>query len=463
MATLAHSQSKRQLSHAVTSSSSKSKFPSAYWIAFLVALVLCWSPSKLLAYFAPWIGILVMLLFTRSKQILIRLLLIFTIWMIILPIYAIITPGFVWHSALLSLFTYGTFIFVLTIPTKPLADKSLFDKILVTARWVLLFESIWGIVQGLVSFERSGTFDLSNGDSVAGTIRPFTTTPDFSNAMFAVNIAILLLLLFPSLIQENKGRLPFMLGCLALILASVVHVLIFLAISLLITTLIFHPSFPKYRYGIFLITILVIGTFWTFVFLPRNLSTLGAFVEQTINRETPRARVVESILNDAVYRYPWLVFIGVGPGQFSSRAGLIGTGMYFGGPANPLQIPLLPTGMSEVFERYVIDIWLQMSFSSNPNDTSSTYKPFFSWLSIFVEGGILAVLIALSVLMRLIWMIRATANQPSHRLRSIALASGIMFIAMLGAQENYWEVSQAIFVGVMMLQVCYSVLRYTRS
>jgi len=462
MATLAHSQSKRQLSHAVTSSSSKSKFPSAYWIAFLVALVLCWSPSKLLAYFAPWIGILVMLLFTRSKQILIRLLLIFTIWMIILPIYAIITPGFVWHSALLSLFTYGTFIFVLTIPTKPLADKSLFDKILVTARWVLLFESIWGIVQGVVGFMRSGTFDRGNGDVVTGTIRlSFDNANDFSNPMFATNIVLLITFLVPSSLQENKSKLLLILGCIALVLASVVHAIVYPVISLLVTILIFSPTFMyKYSRGamvIILILSFILVSFFTLA--PHNFSRLIPYVQRVfIDRDNSRSQVVENIITEGIYRYPWLAFIGIGPGQFSSRAGLIGTGLYFGGPITPTPIPFLPQGMSEPFERYVIDLWIEAV--TNPANASSTFQPFFSWLSIFVEGGMLLTGFVFLTIIGLFWRVWRNSRPVSFRLHGMMLCTSILFILMIGLQENYWEVPQAIFVGAMLIKVSYSYLCY---
>jgi hypothetical protein len=36
---------------------------------------------------------------------------------------------------------------------------------------------------------------------------------------------------------------------------------------------------------------------------------------------------------------------------------------------------------------------------------------------------------------------------------AVAAGAGLIFLLLLGLQENYWEVPQAIFVGVLLNQV----------
>lgn len=438
-----------------------SVYARAYFYVFLLGMVLCWSPSKPLAYLAPWLGIGLFLLLTRSQRVLARVLLILLIWAAPLPLYALLTPGFVLHSAMLTLLTYGTFIFLFAIPTKPLANPRLSERMLTVARWVLLFEASWGILQGLASASRTGTFDGATGDAVAGTIRPFTVYPDFSNAMFATNVALLLLCLFPSFVQERKGKLPVLLGSIALILASVLHVLLLLAISVAVAFVLYYPGFFKRKAGLFSLFGLSVLALLAVVLLSNNFATVNSFARQTIAGETPRSQTVSRVVTEATVQYPWLSLIGIGPGQFSSRAGLIGTGMYFGGPENPKPIPLLPQGMSTPFEEYVLDTWLRMALNPTINDTSSTYKPFFSWLSIYVEWGLIGVLLALGITGNLLWRVWRRRSYSSQRLQSAMISAGIMFIFLLGIQENYWEVSQAIFVGTVLLKMQYATLRCT--
>jgi hypothetical protein len=43
---------------------------------------------------------------------------------------------------------------------------------------------------------------------------------------------------------------------------------------------------------------------------------------------------------------------------------------------------------------------------------------------------------------------------------AISVGTGSVFLLLLGFQENYWEVSQAIFVGCMLLKVLYANVVY---
>ena len=59
--------------------------------------------------------------------------------------------------------------------------------------------------------------------------------------MFATNIGFSLLALWPAAVLSRKGRGTITLGALALILASVVHILIFLTVALGLSIVYFRP------------------------------------------------------------------------------------------------------------------------------------------------------------------------------------------------------------------------------
>lgn len=443
------------------------RYNRAYFYAFIIVLLLCWSPSKLLGYLAPWLALGWFLLATRSHRTLRNSIVLFSLWFGLTLVHALLTPGFVAHSAILSFITYGAFFFIAAIPTKFIvADGRTMRQTLAVARWIVLFQGSWAVSQAILAASRTGTFDGATGDAVAGTIRPLGFSPDLSNPIFAINMALLLVFLLPSLVLERKGLVPVVLGTVSLIMASVVHVLLLLGISLVLAFIIYSPSFFRQKRGI----ITTVG-FVTMVLLASNLlshnfSTARNFARYTLDGRTPRAQVILRAVDEMPGAYPWMPIIGLGPGQFSSRAGLIGTGLYFGTPLNPTPIPLLPTDMSIPFEKYVSDLWFSLFFDSSGNaihsmdNTSSTVKPYFSWLSMYTEFGLLgfAMVVILSgwVLLR----VRRRVRTPAQRLTAVSFGTGLIFIFLIGIQENYWEVPQAILVGITLLKVQYANLIY---
>jgi hypothetical protein len=191
-----------------------------------------------------------------------------------------------------------------------------------------------------------------------------------------------------------------------------------------------------------------------------NFARIIPFTTYTLELQTPRSQVVYRVMTDMPAEYPWMPLIGIGSGQFSSRAGLIGSGMYFGGPAHPLPLPLIEGAMSKPFRDYVLPLWLRMAFQPQVNDSSAIYKPFLSWLSVYVEWGAIGVMLLLGMIIRLLWQLKRYTQIRALRLQAFAIAAGILFIFLSGATENYWEVSQALLVGLMLLKVQYANLRY---
>ena len=392
---------------------------------------------------------------TRDALILRNLFLWLGIWVTAILIHFPLTKGFALHSAALSMVTYSAFAFVAVIPVRYLNNPSLLDKMLSIIRWGVVIEGLWGITQALNGVLVNGRFDVANGDRVEGTIHP-ALAPElsFSNPMFAVNMALLLLALLPSLVIYKQGRLAFLIGVLALIFASVMHVLILLVVAFLTALLFFYPAILRRRTGCLLVAGFLVASFGAYNLLSTNFGTISSFARATLRAETPRALVLLRVIEEMPDENPTMPFIGLGPGQFSSRAGLIGTGLYFGGPQNPRPLPLLPSGMSEAFAYNVYDLWV--TYAHRPGFKSSTVMPFFSWLSVYAEWGIIVLLSIFGFATFICVQIKKVIQTPRERILAIAFGASLFLLLLLGIQENYWEVPQATLLGIMILKVQYA-------
>lgn len=437
----------------------KARYEKAYFWSFLVAMLLCWSPSNLLAYLAPFVAIGLFLLLSRSHTVLRNVLLWFLGWGIVIALYMVLSPGFVIHSALFSVLTYSSFI-IITIPSRFIASIGLMNRMVVWIRWVIILQAVVGIVQAIYGFMRTGSFDASNGDFVEGTIHlALPSELSLSNPMFAINMSFLLLAILPALILRHKGYLAAALGTVALILASVLHVLLMLAVAGVIAVILYWPINFRRRATYIALTGLAVASVLAFLALENNFGTASSFARQLIRGESFRTVAIRRAVLDLPEAYPLQPLVGLGPGQFSSRAGLIGTGLYFGGPVYARPLPLVPQGMSDALETYTLDLWVSYARRVAAGaGGGSTNQPFLSWLSVYVEWGILALLAAFGVVAWLLLRVRVVVRTYPQRILAAAFGTGLLLVLFLGAQENYWEVPQAIFIGLMILKVQYAVL-----
>lgn len=434
----------------------------AYRTILLITLALCWSPSKLVAYVAPWIVICWLIISNRSPVALRNIALLLMGWVGIVLFHAVLTPGFALHSAALSLLTYGSVFFILAVPGNHLAHERTPSVGMSILRWTVAIQGVWGMVQGISRAIPAGTFDGAVGDAVAGTIRPFGIRPDMSNAMFSINMSLMLIVLLPSLLTQKKGRLAFAIGIVSLIMASTMHVIMLMIISLVFSVFFYYPGYLRKKGGVLVICGLLLVIILIIIMLSGNISTVRNFLRFTIDGRTPRSQIVVRVFGEMIEEYPWMPFLGLGPGQFTSRAGLIGTGRYFGTPANPRPIPLLPHGMSEPFQKYALDLWLSLFFDRAGNfihvmdNTSSSVKPYFSWLSVYTEFGAIGFASITFVVFLLLQKTKRRVHTPPERLAAASFGAGVILLFMLGMQENYWEVPQAVFLGILLLKVQYA-------
>lgn len=434
----------------------------AFVETLIIALLMVWSPSNALGYVAPFVSLGWYIWRTRSAAALGRGLAWFVGWGLIIALYAAFRPDFALPSALLAIVTYSSFLALLVIRPQRLGGAALWETVQKILRWVAIIEGSLGLVQAVYGFTQTGSFYGANGDYVEGTIHPWLQAElAFSNPMFAVNMAFILLALLPAWAARGRGWLALGIGGGALILASVLHVLYLAAISIAMAVVILYPSLIRKKAGVALVILLLIAA----VIVDNVIGGIRLDIAAslwTLNSQgqTPRGIVIGHVLDEIPAENPLMPLVGVGPGQFSSRAGLIGTGYYFGRPDRPRALPFSSTGMSSVFRDYVLYAWLD--FPRAPWMTSSSIQPYFSWMSVYVEFGGLAFSAILLVIAIGLFRLRRFAVTPIARLHALSLGASVILLFVLGIQENYWETAQAIYLGVLLILLQYGHLLHLR-
>ena len=398
-----------------------------------------------------------------SHQVRHRALWILGLFLAVIAFYTLANSNFIVIGGLLAGITYGTFFFLVVVPVERIGGKQLLDRVTNLVALVLLVEGSVGILQAVLAAFESESFDLGNGDAVAGTINlSFTPDGGFSNPMFASTTCFMLLALIPALIAKKRSiYIPFVLGAIAFVMASVVHLIIFAAIAAGTAYLLFNPPVSgrvgKFRFA----TVVLLVPLLAGALLANNLVGLPGFATALAEGDHPRAEVIHRAFVEMPHEYPTMPLTGLGPGQFSSRAALIASGMYFGGITNPRSLPFMRDQFSAPLYDYLLDLWITASDVERYGN-SSTAKPFFSWLSVFTEFGVplfIGLFIYCFILVR---RMKRFAQTPEQKWLAASAGAGIIFFLLMGFQENYWEVPQAILLGLMLIQLMYANVVYGR-
>lgn len=426
-----------------------SQFDQAYWISFIIATLFCFSPSKLLAYFAPIVVIICFLAIAKRANTLKRVLAIAMFSGLLISFYTLAGDSFAFPSAIVQILTYSAFIVTFAIDHRYLTNPLLHNKIEKFISYVALAQSFVGIMQAIYSFVQTGTFDSNSGDAVAGTISA-SLSPDgtMSNYMFGVNFTFILLFLLPSLLYKRKRKITVLLVALTFILASVLHVMIFCIISFVAAFIFCWPALPKGRIQVILPLFGSGLVVVSILFLSTNWSLLPRLIRGVTDGEFPRALAYDRVFGVMMSKYPLMPIVGLGPGQFSSRAAAMASGYYLGGFDNPRQLPLLPASMSPAFNNYLLDLWIQSRYSAG-----STSQPFSSWLAIYTEHGGLVSIAVIIILGYHILNAVLLAYRTKQRWTGTVVCAAMLFLFLLGFQDAYWEVPQAILVGVMLIKL----------
>lgn len=445
-----------------------SLYQKIFYFGFTIICIINFLPFKSLAYFSPFIFLGLLFLLTDEKpRIILRGIYFIIIITILFYIYYLAYDSFVIQNYLLAILTYSSFYTFLFVDNKKIASDKLLQKMLEVSLVVFTFEAFYGLIQAIYGFYERGYFLGDSGDFVEGTIHPqLNTEAAFSNPMFAVNMVMLLLgvLVLMKLYKKNV-KISLILGVLSLLLASVIHVIIFLVIAVFITAIIFYKSelfqftFSKINWSFssfILVGVILIAVIALILDRKEQIVNLG---DQYLLNEVPRAIVTNNFFSEIVPDNEEVIFIGLGPGQFSSRASLIGSGNYLGGIDNPKSVPFLENKSSFFSDQYVI---AQMEATADITYFGSSQQPFYSWLSVISEFGFIVFALVIGFIIYLLRRLKITSSKSSNkRFLSAVTSTGIIFLFLLGMQENYYEIPQAIFIGILLLQVMYANVVYS--
>jgi hypothetical protein len=438
--------------------SSDNLFLKTIYYLYIVIAIICFSPFKIIAYFSPFIFLLGLLLIFPYDRFYKRLLICLLVTGIIISFYGIVYPHTIIQNALIAMLTYSCYVPLVVLPSCMLSSEVLLKKVLTFNQKLLLLEGILGIIQAIYGFLKNGTFSGANGDGVEGTI-DIALEPQFSfaNVMFSANMGFLCLLALVAVIKFRHSPYPLIVGVLSVILASVVHIIFFIVFSALIITFINLVRLLRNPKTLLILLISVIFTIGiASYFIGGNLATVSQYAAE--REEFPKSIITNEVLYVIPKEYPAMPYIGLGPGQFSSRASLIGSGRYFGNFFKPTPVPLITPKKSAPMEKFVIPIW---TWSASVSYFGSTQQPFYSWLSIYSEFGFLGSLIVIGIFIYLLVKTILLKVNRQNSLNNFVFQTGVLFLFFLGGQENYWEVAQAILIGLFLLKLLYANIFYS--
>lgn len=134
-----------------------------YYGAFLLSMLICWSPWKSLAYLAPIIAVTYFLWEARSHVASRRAVCWIVGWLMVIAAYNFLSRSFEMTPALLTILTYGTIGALFVIPTEDVGSGELLSRMLRLVALVVAIEAAVGIAQGVAGALQQGSFEIANG------------------------------------------------------------------------------------------------------------------------------------------------------------------------------------------------------------------------------------------------------------------------------------------------------------
>lgn len=449
-------------------------YTQAYYEIFILTNLVVWLPSKMLAYAVPFLAIAWYLIRARSGSGLIRVVVALGLYAFLTLFYLLwgkyVHVEFVLQNAILCIITYGSFLFFMAVPKNALSHLSDHMRYIKAMEWIILIESALGIFQAVAYVAiNGGNFDSATGDVVQGTLSPLSfldPAGNFNNQIYTANLLVLLMFYIPYVVSQRKGYAIAAIGFLAILMASVMHLLIAFLVAIALIAPYYSRSLIKISGTRLILVVCIVLALVLAMFLqPKNFALISYYFERIVTNDSPKTEATVVSVTKLPQEYPWVYVIGLGPGQYTSRAGLIGTGHYFGEFKKPKPVPFINEQISEPFKKYIYKSWEDVSTNVAKYGNSTMSRPFYSALSIVMEWGYVVFFCILFVLIASIrrikrWYLNHIASKDMLRsFYALACASLLVFYFMMAFFENYLEVTQAIFPGLLLFRYFYSFLK----
>jgi hypothetical protein len=400
---------------------------------FLVVLFLISLPSKFIFYSAGLAIVAYSILLGKplDSRHYVTLMLFATVGVLSLAFE--VESGTVVLSAILWFVTYGTFLVLGALLVFPPRRAPGFNDY----RLVAQILSFWVLIQGatgIVQFAISG-----NGDAVAGTVGllDFQDSITINQVYFGFSVLSLLpfIALFPGKIRFRW--LSVFTGALAVILSQSGHATLFFLLAIFV----FFTK-PRYWTRILIAAIFVLTTLYGVqIVYPRTFDIVASWFEKTFGRDSPKLLMIEKLTKEAT-EDPKFGILGAGPGQYLSRAMLIGSGLLTRVELPGMEIP------PRVDEEY----WMIWSFYEQVGEGSAIAKPYNSFMSVFAEWGLVGlgtVLLGFIVIVSRALRIVLTTMHPETLFAGQYILFYVTFLLLAAGVELYFEMPAAIAPGAL--------------
>ncbi|MNZ86823.1 hypothetical protein D3C78_1056600 [compost metagenome] len=260
--------------------------------------------------------------------------------------------------------------------------------------------------------------------------------------MFAAACSIMLIFL-ASYTKELSSRIIFCLAGLlsTIILASVMHITIFLLASALLAYLLVYGKKsllgPRTLFAGALLSFAILAMQ---IIMPSNFSNIQSSLAEFQQGESMKQKAWESV-NQAED-----IYLGYGPGQLASKAAFVASGLVQGGFVSNITNP----EMSQIFIKTMLPLWNEMS--DLYISAGSSQKPYSSWLSLYSEFGMAGVIALSLISIKYILSFRKSNSHESKRAAFGCICIAI-FVILIGYQDHYWETPQTMLLAVVLLKI----------
>lgn len=209
------------------------------------------------------------------------------------------------------------------------------------------------------------------------------------------------------------------------------HIIIF-GITIFLSTIINMINKRKIKQiGIFFVVIYIIINVYSFT-QPSNVMYIKNITRSIFIDDSIKPRKIDYIMESVIQlpKESWEIsLIGVGGGNYSSRAAMITSNEYLSG----ISFSFPSKSISEFSNKYILPKWNKELLSKGYNEGIAN-QPFSSVISIFAETGIIGVVLFISILYR-IYKIEV---KKSSRYNNLVGQFSIFFTLILFI-DNYLE------------------------
>ena len=400
-----------------------------YIAMYVCILVFCSIPSKFLFYFA---GPFALLLGAKYRGFLdIRHVLFILTLATVASLSLLLETSVAVLPSLLWPLTYGTFIVIamyliaspraLVIPT--------------TMQMVVQLATYWVCVQGLVGITQ---YWLSgNPDGVAGTVGLLDFLGSITINQVYFGFAVLSLL--PAIVLwPYRLRLrwfSFLIGVVAVGLSQSGHAIFAFLVAITFVYVVGAMRIRDILRGALAASLAFTSLMWAY---PNSLDVARTWYERMVSPENPKMMAMLQLLEDSV-EDDKLVLLGSGPGQYLSRASLIGSGLLTNFESRYQQVPDRLNGS-------FVSI---LTYYSEVGEGSAVVKPYNSFMSIYSEWGALiaTALVCAIVTLSVGNVIRARSCPVEEAFLRRYVSFYVMFLGLVSMIELYFEMPAAIAPG----------------